>query len=319
MKLTITLFFSFWLAIVASWAQAGKADTCHVGVFITDIFDLNLSEKSFKTSFWIWFNYKKDSLDVLNNAEITNAKDYSYSLATTEQRGNTKYAAQKGKAEIKKIWDITHFPLDKQHLKVVVESGDKGFHDLVFIADTINSKCDNVVTLDGWKIQNFKIKSSKRTYITNYGDPALKQGASSSFATVEFSVDIIRESGGLFFKLFTGLYVAFGISLLVFFMGPENAERFGLLVGSLFAAIANKYVVDGMLPDSIKYTLVDKIHVMTFCYVLINLIITVVAYRLYSAERTTLAQKVDKWSFWIVLGSYIFMNYWFISQALNKA
>lgn len=298
-------------------AQTTKADTCCVGVFITDIFDLNLSEKSFKTSFWIWFNYKKDSLDILNNAEITNAKDYSYSLATTEQRGEIKYSAQKGKAEIKKIWDITNFPLDRQHLKVVVESGDKGFHDLVFIADTINSKCDPIVSLDGWKIQNFKVKAGKRTYTTNYGDPALKQGSSSSFATMEFSVDIVRESRGLFFKLFTGLYVAFGISLLVFFMGSENAERFGLLVGSLFAAIANKYVVDDMLPDSIKYTLVDKIHVMTFCYVLINLIITVIAYRLHSANKIILAKKVDVWSFWVVLASYILMNYWFISAALQ--
>lgn len=317
MKILLSFLLIFCVWVGKAEAQKAKADTCVVGVFITDIFDLNLSEKSFKTSFWVWFNYKKDSLDLLNNAEITNAKDYSYSLATTEQRGNLKYSAQKGKAEIKKIWDITNFPLDRQHLKVVIESGDKAIHDLVFIADTINSKCDKVVSLDGWKIKNFKIKSSKRTYTTNYGDPALKQGASSSFATVEFSVDIERESQGLFFKLFTGLYVAFGISLLVFFMGPENAERFGLLVGSLFAAIANKYVVDGMLPDSIKYTLVDKIHVMTFCYVLINLILTVIAYRLYTSEHITWAKRLDAWSFWLVLASYVGMNYWFISHALR--
>jgi Na+-driven multidrug efflux pump len=101
-----------------------------------------------------------------------------------------------------------------------------------------------------------------------------------------------------------------------FFMGPENAERFGLLVGSLFAAVANKYIVDSILPETTYYTLVDKIHVITFIYILIGLILTVLAYRLDVAEHRKLARRIDWVSFWTVLISFASINVYLIRQAL---
>jgi hypothetical protein len=290
-------------------------DTCRVGVFVTDVFDLNLAEKSFKTKFWIWALYKKDSLKIMENLELVNAKEHEYTLTTIEQRGEFSYGAQKCKAEVKADWNITDFPFDNQQLTTTIESGDAETNELIFVPDLKNSLFDTPhIKLDGWKIKDFKVKGGKRTYSSNYGDPEIK--GSANYSSIEFTLYLERDGWGLFFKLFTGLYVAFGISIMPFFMGPENAERFGLLVGSLFAAVANKYIVDSILPETTYYTLVDKIHVITFIYILIGLILTVLAYRLDVAEHRKLARRIDWVSFWTVLISFASINVYLIRQAL---
>jgi hypothetical protein len=309
------MFKKYAIAIIMFfYLQASAQDTCKIGIFITDIYDLNLADKSFAAQFWLWGLYKNDSLKILENMELTGAKEHEYSLSTIEKRGKYNYATQKGKATFKKDWNISNFPFDKQHLSVIVESGDAEHNELVFQADTKNSSYDaSHIRIEGWKISKFETKTEVKSYSSNYGDPEITGKA--QYSTFVADITLKRDGWGLFFKLFTGLYVAFAISLLPYFMGPENAERFGVLVGALFAAVANKYVVDSILPETNDYTLVDKIHVLAFIYVLISLIMTVLAYRLFASEKNNLAKKIDWWAFWITSVSFVGINVYLIVKA----
>jgi len=58
--------------------------------------------------------------------------------------------------------------------------------------------------------------------------------------------------------------------MVFFFDETEIGTRFSLLVGAMFAAVANKYIVDSFLPMSVGFTLVDGIHVITFVYILLS-------------------------------------------------
>jgi hypothetical protein len=49
-------------------------------------------------------------------------------------------------------------------------------------------------------------------------------------------------------------------------MGIDS--RFGLSVGSLFAVIGNKYIIDSALPESSSFTLVDLLHGITLFFIL---------------------------------------------------
>jgi hypothetical protein len=311
MKKFFTLIAALTLLLNAANAQ--EKDTCRIGIYVTSIFDFSLGEKAYSVDFWMWFNYKNDSLDMLGSTEIVNAKEFEFLLADTEKKGNINWATQKCRATIKKEWDVRHFPFDRQNLLIEIEEANADNTSMVFLADIKNSTYDKRIHIDGWKISDFKITTQPITYETTYGDPELSGNSTYPSATVTFTIE--REGKGLFFKLFTGLYVAFAISLLVFFMGPENAERFGLLVGALFAAIGNKYIVDGMLPETTMYTLIDKIHVLTFTFILINLIITVVAYRFYATQRIEQARKIDWYSFLVVISSYIGINIFLIVRS----
>ncbi len=290
-------------------------DTAKIGAFVTSIFDFSLADNSFSADFWLWLNYSFDSTaNLLESTEISNAKHYEYFLPDVEIVNGITWGTQKCRATIKKDWNIANFPFDNQVLIIEMEESILDATELVYVADTVNTIYDHRIHIDGWTITDFGIRTGIKDYRTSYGDPEIS--GSSHYAGAEVFFKFQRDGISLFFKLFTGIYVAFGISLLVFFMGPENAERFGLLVGSLFAGIGNKYVVDSLLPETTTYTLVDKVHTLTFLTILVSLITTVIAYRLNHVEKRKAAWRVDKTGFIIVIVAYFSLNIYFFLQVI---
>ena len=295
--------------------ESSERQVCKVGVYVTSIYDLSLYERAFSAEFWIWYNYADTSVKMVETTEITNAKEYAFSLPYTEfPESGGVWAGQKCRAVLKKEWDTRHFPFDTQELVIEIEESDMDASELEFVADVENSKYDERIKIDGWKITKFNIESKESVYKTSYGDPELT--GESIYPRIIASFHIERDGSGLFFKLFTGVYVAFCISILVFRMGTENMERFGLLVGALFAAIGNKYIVDGLLPQTTTFTLVDKIHALTFGFILAHLITTVCVWRFHSTGNVLKAKAVDKYAFWFSLSLYVSLNVFFILQAL---
>ncbi|RYF79286.1 MAG: hypothetical protein EON98_14800 [Chitinophagaceae bacterium] len=92
-------------------------------------------------------------------------------------------------------------------------------------------------------------------------------------------------------------------------------SRFGLSVGSLFAVIGNKYIIDSSLPESTSFTLVDTLHGLTLFSIFI--IITATAYSLLLVKRNELkkAKRFDMMAAQIVLVLYVTLNLYFIWQA----
>ncbi len=291
-----------------------KIDTVKVGVYITSLFDLSLPENSFSVDFWIWFDFQNDGLNPLESMEIANSKEVTEELRTTEKKGGTNWSTQKCKATIKKQWDIANFPFDKQHLEIVIEEAISDHEGMIYVADKENSLMDEKITIDGWHIKNFNIKDGITTYKTTYGDPLLK--GSSSYPNILLSVDLERDGTGLFFKLFIGVYIAFAISILVFFIDPIDVDpRFGLSVGSLFAAVGNKYIVDSILPETITFTLVDKVHLLTFFFIFLSLIVSVKSLYWYKHDKAHVALRIDRIAFWVSLFAYIIINFILVYQA----
>lgn len=291
-------------------------DTVKVGIYITSIYDLLLAEQSFNTEFWMWMNYTNDSIAPLETVEISNAKDFSLVLPDVEKKGNIIWGTHKCRAVIKQLWDVRNFPYDKQYLKITIEDVIKDTTALIYIADTANSKIDKMITLDGWRIKEFSISSGARTYETTYGDPELNDV--SVYSSVIATITIKRKGTGLFLKLFTGVYVAFIMAMLVFFLDPVDVDpRFGLAVGGMFAAVGNKYIVDSILPQTVAFTLVDKIHGITFVYIIFCVMISLVSLFYYKKGRQEFSKKLDLLSFFCLLISFIIINYYFISNAIH--
>ncbi len=251
-------------------------DTVKVGIYVTSIYNLGFAQNDFGMDFWIWYIYKDSTLTPMNTTEIVNAESEVDEYPTTEKKDRVFWATHKRTAMIKKNWDIQRFPLDGQTLDVIIEETDMDTSQLVYVADTANSKIDKSVTLNGWKISDFKLVPSIYTYNTTYGDPTLK--GNSSYARLFISTKIDRESKNIFLKLFLGLYVAFLIALSVFFLdGAEIGARTSLAVGALFASVGNKYIVDSSMPDHSSFTIVDKIHDITFALILISIVFSIVS------------------------------------------
>jgi len=300
------LLSTFWHPL-SGFAQA---DTVSVGVFVKDIYDVNLNEQSFSAQFWVWFNFSNGALNPLESLEIPNAKEFSNpnDFTDTIPEKDLYWYGKSYTAVLKKEWDIRRFPFDKQKMTIELEESDHDIESLVYVADKVNTQLDATLSLSNWEITGFEIVAGSKQYNSSFGDPELAEA--STYAHAELNIYIKRHSFGLFFSLFTGMYVAFFISWLVFFIEPQYVDpRFGLSVGGLFASVGNKYIVDSVLPQSTTFTLVDKLHILTFSFLLLCIVMSVISLRLWKNGKQQESARFDRRAWKVILFLYLMANF----------
>jgi F0F1-type ATP synthase membrane subunit c/vacuolar-type H+-ATPase subunit K len=295
-----------------------QKDTCKIGIYINSIYDFKLDDKSYMADFWVWVNYKNDSLKFDNIVEITNSKSADFTHYSMEKKAGWNWATQKCRAQLIHQWDVSCFPFDKQQLRIEIEDAESDTSRLIYLADQANSKIDSSLNLSEWRIENFSLAHGVKTYQTTYGNPSLS--GQSSYPRVVAAITISRKNSWLkLIKLLTGVYVAFLISCIVFFVSNESQDsRFCLCVGGIFAAIGNKYIVESVVPSSTSNTLMDNVHTLTFIFILLITVVMIISLRLYQSgddQKIQLSHKIDRWSFYLFTFLYAVLNIAFIYMA----
>lgn len=308
------------LCLFSSFAISAQKDTCKLGIYINCLYDFDMADKSFMTEFWMWMNYKNDSLSLGNAIEIPFSKNVEFSHYSVEKKGEINWATQKVKAQIIHQWDVSKFPFDEQRLKIELEDAKYDTSQLIYVADTANSKLDCSFNSSEWQIKSFTVTADQRTYNTTYGNPELAGNSSYPRVVAEFVIKR-HNSWLMLVKLLTGAYVAFLISCFVFFISSENQDsRFGLCVGGLFAAIGNKYIVESTVPSSTVNTLMDDVHNLTFAFILVIVGIIIISLFLYNADnvkKRASSLKLDKYAFWILFFLYSGINIFLVWRAAH--
>ena len=299
------------LLLLSYTASLSQKDTCKIGIYVNSIYDFKLDDKSYMADFWVWVNYKNDSLKFDNIVEITNGKSADFSHYSMEKKAGWNWATQKCRAQLIHQWDVSKFPFDKQQLRIEIEDAESDTSRLIYLADQVNSKIDSSVNLSEWHIENFSLTHGVKTYQTTYGNPSLS--GRSSYPRVVAEITIARKNSWVkLIKLLTGVYVAFLISCIVFFVSNESQDsRFCLCVGGIFAAIGNKYIVESVVPSSTSNTLMDNVHTLTFIFILLITVVMIISLRLYQSgneQKLQLSHKIDKWSFYLFTFLYAVLN-----------
>ncbi|MBC7777369.1 MAG: hypothetical protein H7246_18190 [Phycisphaerae bacterium] len=291
------------------FSGSAQPDTVLIGAYVTDIYDIKMNENSFSAQFWVWFNFSNGKLDPLESLEIPNAKEFVTPNVFRDSvpEKHIFWYSKSYTAVFKKEWDIRRFPFDEQKMTIEFEEGNNDLESLVYVVDKLNTKLDSALSLPNWEITRFELANKPKRYNSSFGDPELNEG--SAYAHAELNVYIKRNSLGLFFSLFTGMYVAFFISWLVFFIEPQYVDpRFGLSVGGLFASVGNKYIVDSVLPQSTTFTLVDKLHILTFSFLLLCIVMSVISLRLWNNGKKQESARFDRRAWKIILMLYTLAN-----------
>jgi hypothetical protein len=296
-------------------AQAVKPDTVKIGIFITSIHDIDFKQKEYAVNFWIWLRYRKAEFDFYNNLEVPQAKTVTKSFVTEDSADGMIAMQMKLQCIMKDSWRITNFPFDRQSLRISVENSQYDLRSLVFLADTVGEHFDHRFTLRGWTIDSCLISTGKKIYETGFGDESLAK-PHTEYSSFRIRLVINREATGLFWKMFLGMYIAFLISYVCFYIHIDGMDsRFGLGVGSLFAVIGNKYIIDSALPESSSFTLVDTLHGVTLFFILATIAANAYSLNLIKKDQTARAFKFDKIAARLVLIGYLILNAWFIWNA----
>lgn len=271
------------------------ASQCSVGVYLLSLSDVSLQDGTCVADFWVWFRWRNAEINPLETIEVIDGTiDEKTGESTKTLKDGSQYACHRVRATLRQKWDVSRFPLDAQRIVIALEDAVLEAEEMILIADQSGSRVSPAVSVPGWSLGTFGVHTETQTYETNYGDTDLPPGASAEYSRVIVTLDLFRPGMGLFFKLFTGLFVAVGIALVSIAIRPTDLDpRFGLPVGAMFASFASQYVIAAVLPATSEFTLADQLHVLAVGVIFLVLLESVVSLFLTYADRTWIARRLD--------------------------
>ncbi len=293
-------------------------DTVTTGIYITSIHDIDFKQKEYAISFWLWLIYRNTDLDFYKYIEVPQAKSVEKSFFTTSMRTDGKvYMLMKLQCVMKDSWKINNFPFDKQKLRLSIENSQWDSSKFVFKPDTAGKQFDSRFVLRGWNIDSCILSSGIKQYETAFGDESYSK-PHSEYSSFRVRLSISRAAGGLFWKMFLGMYIGFLIAFCCFFIHASGMDsRFALSVGSVFAVIGNKYIIESSLPESTSFTLVDLLHGITLFFILTIVALNAYSFGLINKNKFEKAIKFDNKGAAIIFTLYFLLNAWFIWRAVK--
>ncbi|MEO6317127.1 MAG: hypothetical protein ABIU63_12970 [Chitinophagaceae bacterium] len=291
-------------------------DTVTAGIYITSIHDIDFKQKEYTINCWLWLKYKNRAFNFAQNLEVPTAKTVTRSFDTTTYNDDgSVYMIMKLQCIMKDSWKIENFPFDSQRLRFFIENSQYDSSKLVFKADTVGDHFDRKYALNGWVVDTCRLQTTIKKYATAFGDDSQPEPR-AAYGQFRVILDITRDAGSLFWKMFLGMYIAFLIAYTCFYIHADGIDsRFGLSVGALFAAIGNKYIIDSALPESTSFTLVDTLHGLTLFFIFCVVACTTYSLRLVKKGKQKNAARFDMIAAQVLLILYIGLNIFFISRA----
>lgn len=311
------IFFTFLLSII-SWvglfsptkthAQQTGPDTVRIGCYIISLHNFNFREKEYTARFWLWMLYDSPDIEFHDDVEIPNAKTLNFDAMVDDSTAGNKWIQLKITANMKQTWNVKDYPFDEQELQIIIENSKYDARTVVFVPDTVGQYFDPDFVVEGWRIKNFEVSTGVSHYATGFGDASLDK-PESDYSKYIIKIKLERSAWGLFFKIFLGMYVAFAIAIVSFWVDSEHTEsRFALPVGGLFAAVGNKYIIDSYLPESSAFTTVDILHGATFVSIFVTIAFAALSLRFGDEGNSLQSKKTDKIVRSILCSSYILFN-----------
>lgn len=274
-----------------------------VFAYFLSLSDISLQDGTCVADFWVLFCWRNAGINPLETIEVIDGTiDAKTGESTKTLKDGSQYACHRLRATLRQKWDVSQFPLDAQRIDVGLEDAALEAKELIFIADQSGSRVSPAVSVAGWSLGNFAVRAQSQAYETNYGDTDLSPGARSEYSRLIVTLDLFRPRMALFFKLFTGLFVAVGIALVSIAVWPTDLDpRFGLPVGEMFTSIASQYVIASVLPATSEFTLADQLHVLAVGVIFLVLLESVASLLLTYADHACLARRLDAASLLILL------------------
>jgi hypothetical protein len=305
-----------WLVPTKVQAQDAGPDTVRIGCYIISLHNFNFREKEYTARFWLWMLYDSPEIEFHDDVEIPNAKTLTFDAMVDDSTDGNKWVQLKITANMKQTWNVKDYPFDEQELSIVIENSKYDARTVVFVPDTVGQYYDPDFVVEGWRIKGFEVSTGISHYSTGFGDASLEK-PESDYSKYIIKIKMERSAWGLFFKIFLGMYVAFAISLVSFWVESDHTEsRFALPVGGLFAAVGNKYIIDSYLPESSAFTTVDILHGATFISIFITIAFAAISLRYGDEGKLKQSKRTDKIVRYSLLFSYIVVNVGVVVNAI---
>ena len=290
-----------------------------IGVWVTQIYDLDPSGNSFTASFWVWTRHRPHGVHPLDTLHIMGAKKVESEPTLTLVKAGVEWDQKFFRAVIRYAWELREYPFDEHNFRINFEESLYDGDSVVYVPDKQQSGVDAGALGARWAIGSFELETSLRRAPTTYGDPTITV-AKSYWAHGTVTVYGERRQTGIFVKLLIGAYVAVLLAFLSYRIKTDQptlfSARLGLLVGSLFATVVNLRSTEAVLGRTDDFTLVDKIHITIALYILVAAIFALISRYLCERERMAQSRMLDNISLLVTGALFIAINVLMISDAV---
>lgn len=296
-----------------------------IGIYVTNIYDLNFSANTYKISFWLWFKSKDEKYQPEKSIEIVGGKDIKIDATDNETLADgTFYRSAKYSATISQLWDVRFFPFESQQLSLVIESSSEDESKLIFISDTKSSGADPNVIPPAWRFRTINVGVGSSVYHTDFGTGTGGDSTYSKFAT---TITLDHQGEHIFSTAFLGFFVADLLTGVTLFVGSFETtrlaiplmSRLNMVVGSLFGAVGNAYIKGNSLPPTPSLSLADVIEIGSFSAIAVALFTVIGTETLtrlaYSPETIS---AVARTSVALYLASQIGLGAYFLTTTRDK-
>jgi hypothetical protein len=286
------------------------ATPVEVGFYVERVPELSIREATWTVVFDVWFRWRGNDLQPADGLVVMEGTVESREKLAEFHSEGGHYERHRVVAKITKAFPAAQVPLDSHLLLLAIENGGLVREKLVFLPDLENCGVSSRVSVPGFRLSRWQALEKAHSYKTTRGDPRLPPGTKSTFSQFRMGILIKRAGWGLYLKLFQALHVAVAIAFLACFIKPTDVDpRFGLGVGALFAAVANSYVVNSLVPDTGEFSLADAVNGLGILTILVTLIESTISLYLYDrCGEEKLSQRLDRMSFNILVAGFTAVN-----------
>lgn len=251
----------------------------YVGAYINDIHNVDLKTHSYLGDIYIWFRWTEADYRPTESFEFMNlfdpeasVEDYWYNTPK-ELPDGSYYNVVRHQGGFSSKMPLDKYPFDSQELTIIIEDSEYSSVDVVFRADDQSppiSRSEDI-KIPGFVMSSPQIRLRNKTYPTNFGD--LTVADNEAYSRVTFVLPLKRlKRTGIIKSLIPILIILLcaGLSLLVH---PKYTEgRIGLVITALLTLVALQITASGDLPEVGYLMLIDKLHLMSYAFILVVLI-----------------------------------------------
>lgn len=262
--------------VTASDSVPTSAQRVYTGIYLMNLYDLNMNEHSFYADFYIWFKWKGDrdptQIEFVNMIEKWAITQNMFQDTVKVLSDGYNYTGMRIEGRFYHPFALERFPLDQHSLDIQIEHVSYPYDSLVYLPDTQPFTLNNRFEMPGWDLISTTAQAVRHTYSSNFGDIDEGEG---NYGSCLFSLNIARPANYFLFKLLLPLLIVIVASISAMLIYPTYVDaRISLPIGGLLTAVFLQQGYNDALPDVGYMVLMDKIYVLS--YILISVIITTV-------------------------------------------
>ncbi len=273
------------------------------GIYISQIHSLDFTKGSYTIVFWAWWNHSDDSFQPDKSIEWVGAREIHWNIIRKSLLTDGSFHTEaQVTATVSQLWDVSHYPLDVQLLKLVMESVDMEAHQLQYGIDVGGSIVEPSLRITGWRIMPVKARTENFQYLSKFGNKSQKFFI---YPRIVYEIPIVRNGLRVLVSNFIGYIISILLLLLVCYSCSKPLLRDNLVlpgrammaVAAIFLAIGNKNSIDSTFPPISRFSIIDVIQLFVFFMIPITVVCLFYTEGFAKSGQLTKANRIGQIAF----------------------